>query len=250
MIPKIIHYAWFGSSIPPFVQKRVQSWKEILPDWEFKQWNEDNYDLSKFSFSSKMYSENNLGFVADELRYDVLYEYGGFYLDTDMIIKKNLEPLLNNKVVFGFLYDNSIATGMIGSVPKSVILRDILNVYDGKLFPEITKQLFSMTSNPIVTKILMKEFPNFKTDGSSQILQDGMVIFPKDFFSYPSRNQNANFAEHLFDNTWGTNNQGIYKNGKVFIRKHFPYFFATISAHRGVKSAERDGVPYTGGKHF
>ncbi|WP_252902710.1 glycosyltransferase family 32 protein [Paucilactobacillus hokkaidonensis] len=132
MIPKIIHYAWFGSSIPEKIQLRVEKWKRIMPSWEFKLWNEGNYDLKRFEFSSCMYEKGKYGYVADELRYDVLNKFGGFYLDTDIIIKKDLSVFLNNDMVWGFLYDNSLATGIIGSKPNQRLLSDILEVYSGK----------------------------------------------------------------------------------------------------------------------
>lgn len=69
MIPKIIHYAWFGTKPPAFVEARVQEWREKLPDWEFKFWNDQNFDLSQYAFSEKMFQAGKLGYAADELRY-------------------------------------------------------------------------------------------------------------------------------------------------------------------------------------
>ncbi len=71
MIPKIIHYAWFGTTPPPFIEARVNEWRTQLPDWEFKFWNDKNFDLSKYAFSEKMYQAGELGYAADELRYAV-----------------------------------------------------------------------------------------------------------------------------------------------------------------------------------
>lgn len=243
MIPKIIHYAWFGSELPEKVQLRVNTWKKVMPDWDFKFWNEKNYDLGRFEFSYEMYKQKKLGFVTDELRYDVLNEFGGLYLDTDMIIKKILDSILNHNMVWGFQYDNSLATEIIASQPNQKLLQDILNVYDGSKFPDIHKQLNDMTSNPIITKIFLNEFDAFKTNGVEQLVGSDIMIYPKDYFIYLSRNSDANYAEHLFDNSWGSNSQGIYGEFKLLYKKLFPYSWAKISAKRGITSAEIDGIP-------
>lgn len=145
MIPKIIHYAWFGTTPPPFIEARVNEWRTQLPDWEFKFWNDKNFDLSKYAFSEKMYQAGKLGYAADELRYAVLYQYGGFYLDTDMIVKKDLAPFLNQKMVWGFQYDNSILTSFIGAEPKTPLLAEILDVYAGRKFPDLQDDMQKMT---------------------------------------------------------------------------------------------------------
>ncbi len=243
MIPKRIHFAWFGSPIPTRIQNRIDEWRRMLPDWHFYLWNEENYDLNRFSFSAQMYQQGRYGYVADELRYDVLNRCGGVYLDTDMVLKRNLAPLLNHNMVWGFLYDNSLADGFIASRPNMPILQTILDVYAGERYPDIHADLNAMTSNPIVTKIFMQVFPEFRTNGQTQTLKNDIQIFSKDYFSYPSRRSEANYAEHLFDNSWGAANRGAYGRLKQAMAAYTPYLWAAISARRGIKSAERDGVP-------
>jgi mannosyltransferase OCH1-like enzyme len=94
MIPKIIHYAWFGNPMPNDVKERIEEWKKSLPGWKFILWNESNFDFTNFSFTKKIAENHEWGYVADELRFDVLNKFGGFYLDTDMIIKRDLAPFL------------------------------------------------------------------------------------------------------------------------------------------------------------
>lgn len=101
MIPKIIHYAWVGTTIPRNSVDRINEWESKLPDYKFMYWNEGNYDFSKFKFTREKMKNHQWGYAADELRYDVLYNYGGFYMDTDMIIKKNISDFLNQKMVWG-----------------------------------------------------------------------------------------------------------------------------------------------------
>lgn len=243
MIPKIIHYAWFGSEIPSYIDTRINEWKKVLPEWRFILWNENNFDINRYAFTRQMYKEKKLGYAADELRFDVLYRYGGFYLDVDMLLKKDLTSLLNNKMVWGFQYDNSILTSMIGSEPNQELLSYILDVYEGRRYPELQEQSFLMTSNPFITKILMREYTSFRTNGKYQKISPGIVVYPKDYFTYPSKDKVGNFAEHLFDNSWGSGNQGFYGSFKSRFKHYLPYTWARISASRGVKSAEKDGVP-------
>ena len=178
------------------------------------------------------------------MRYAVLYQYGGFYLDTDMIVKKDLAPFLNQKMVWGFQYDNSILTSFIGAEPKTPLLAEILDVYAGRKFPDLQGDMQKMTSNPVVTKILMRLYPDFRMNGQRQELAPGITVYPRDYFTYASRNSNANYMEHLFDNSWGSANLGMRGRLKHAFKTVFPYLWADISARRGIKSAERDGIPY------
>lgn len=236
MIPKIIHYSWIGTPMPKHVQDRVDEWKRILPDWEFMFWDESNYNFDKFEFTSKKIANKEWGFAADELRYDVINKYGGFYLDTDMIIKKDLSPLLKYNGVWGFMYDNNLLTSFFGSVPNSPILEYILNEYSNK---KNMQDLMNMTSNPFVTNLFLKKFNTLKMDGSLQKVDNNVAIFPRDYFCYPSRNREANFLEHLFDNTWGNSKKGIKGISKLILRAMFPIAYSNLSNKRGVKYSKK-----------
>lgn len=236
MIPKIVHYAWFGSEVPFSIQKRVDNWKLLMPDWKFILWNEDNFDLSRFSFSQEMYKKRKLGFVADELRYYVVNKYGGFYFDTDILVKKNLKTFLNKKTVWGYQYDNSLLTAFFGSEPSQDVFDYILDVYKGKELPKMQNFLYDYTSNPIVTEILKEYYPKFKNNGSFQELEKNSYIYPKDYFAYLSKNKKANFTEHLLDNSWGKERGNMYMMLKKIYKKTFPYCFSNISSYRGKKS--------------
>ncbi|WP_242335266.1 glycosyltransferase family 32 protein [Limosilactobacillus urinaemulieris] len=240
MIPKIIHYAWFGSEKPEQIKNRVNEWKSVLPEWKFICWNENNYDIHKFKFSGDKYDKGQYGYIVDELRYDVLYNYGGFYLDTDEVIKKDLTPLLNNRMVWGFMYDNSISGGLIGSEPQEEFLMYLLDTYAGKINTDIYNKLGNFTSNPIITSIFLRKWSSLKLNGEKQELENGIIIFPKDYFCYLSRNNKANYAQHLFDNSWGVKNKGMYGFMKRKVSSLFPYAFSKISAKRGAKIAEQD----------
>ena len=96
MIPKIIHYCWFGKNpLPPLVEKCIASWKLYCPDYEIICWNEERYDIHQCEFTEQAYQAGKWAFVADYVRLDVLVKYGGIYLDTDVELLKPIDYLLD-----------------------------------------------------------------------------------------------------------------------------------------------------------
>ena len=234
MIPKIIHYAWFGNPMPNDVKERIEEWKKNLPGWKFIFWNENNFDFTNFSFTKKKVENYEWGYAADELRFDVLNKFGGFYLDTDMIIKRDLAPFLNKKLVMGFMYDNSISTSLIGSEPNNEIIQKILDLYADSNYDNLKMNL---TNNPIVTYFLLKNFDNFRLNGKTQNIAPKCMVYSRDYFCYPSKNKNANYAEHLFTNSWnhGRGYSGIKGEVKKVIRNVAPITYGNIANKRGVR---------------
>ena len=94
MIPKKIHYCWFGGNPMPEKDKKcIESWKRYCPDYEIIRWDESNYDVSKNRYMKEAYEEKKWGFVPDYARLDIIYNEGGIYLDTDVELVKNLDDL-------------------------------------------------------------------------------------------------------------------------------------------------------------
>ena len=86
MIPKIIHYCWFGRKpLPELASKCIASWKKFLPDYEIKEWNEDNFDVNQIPYTDQAYKSKKYAFVSDYARFKIMYENGGIYFDTDVI---------------------------------------------------------------------------------------------------------------------------------------------------------------------
>ncbi len=116
MIPKVIHYCWFGKKEKPdIVKKCIKSWNEFLPEYEIIEWNEKNFDINTYLFTKQAYEIGNYAFVSDYVRVYVLYNYGGIYLDTDTEILGSLDPFLKNSSFWGFEEKNYIATSIIGA---------------------------------------------------------------------------------------------------------------------------------------
>lgn len=95
MIPKVIHYCWFGrNSLPPLAEKCIASWRKFLPEYEIKEWNEDNFDVNIIPYTAEAYAAKKYAFVSDYARFWILYHYGGVYFDTDVEVIKPMDDIL------------------------------------------------------------------------------------------------------------------------------------------------------------
>ena len=113
MIPKKIHYCWFGGNpLPLLAQKCIESWKKYLPDYEIIEWNEANYDVHKIPYISQAYKAKKYAFVSDYARVDILNEHGGVYFDTDVEVLKDLSPILAKGPFLGIEAAGAIANGL------------------------------------------------------------------------------------------------------------------------------------------
>lgn len=153
MIPKKIHYCWFGGNNKGnLIEKCIKSWHKYCPDYEIIEWNEQNFDVHQSSFSKKMHSEKKWAFVADYARFVVLEKYGGFYLDTDMELFKSLDNLLSNNLVLGEEEKGIISAGAIGANVNNNYISLCKKYYDEnpnvlKTVPMIMTEIFKSLNN-------------------------------------------------------------------------------------------------------
>lgn len=151
MIPKKIHYCWFGRGEKPELAKKcIESWKKYLPEYEIKEWSEDNFDLDKYPYVREAYDSRKFAFVTDVVRLYALYKEGGVYMDTDVEVLKPLDSILGYKAVSGFESNNRIPTGLIASEQGVKIIADLLSEYDNLHFIRKPGN-FDLTTN--VTRI-------------------------------------------------------------------------------------------------
>lgn len=137
MIPKKIHYCWFGGGkLPNSVKKNIESWRKYCPDYEIIQWNESNFDINSNNFVREAYKAKSWAFVSDYIRLKVVYDIGGIYLDTDVEIIKSPDFLLNNKAYFSVQQkDKNINTGLgFGAEKGAEIVAEMLKEYDNVEF--------------------------------------------------------------------------------------------------------------------
>ena len=113
MIPKIIHYCWFGRNpLPKTAEKCIRSWKKYCPDYEIIRWDESNFDVNCNEYCREMYEQEKWAFLTDYVRLRVVYENGGIYLDTDVEVIKPLDDLLHNSAYMGLETTDKVATGL------------------------------------------------------------------------------------------------------------------------------------------
>ncbi len=143
MIPKNIHYCWFGNNpIPSYLKKYIKSWQEKCPDYIITQWNENNFDVNCNEFVKEAYKSEQWAFVSDYARLKIIYENGGVYLDTDVEILKNFDDLLENKAFFAIQQNGCyVNTGLcFGAEQKHNIVKKIMDIYDVVEFSEANKK--------------------------------------------------------------------------------------------------------------
>lgn len=131
MIPKIIHYCWFGRGEKPELAKKcIDSWQRLCPDFEIREWNEDNCDYLAMPFMAEAYAAKKYAFVSDVMRLLVLEQYGGVYFDTDVEVVRDIAPLMDDEGFIGFENDQYVASGLtIASVPHHPVVQAMIEEY-------------------------------------------------------------------------------------------------------------------------
>ena len=132
MIPKVIHYCWFGhGEKPELARKCIASWKKFCPDYEIIEWNEGNFDVKQNGYTQMCYEEKKYAFRSDYVRLLVVAEYGGIYFDTDVELLKSLDQLLDHEAFFGFETPEYVASGLgFGSIAHGTVIEAMLAEYE------------------------------------------------------------------------------------------------------------------------
>ena len=181
MIPKIIHYCWFGGSpLPELALKCIESWKKYCPDYEIKCWDETNIDINSVDYMREAYEAKAWGFVPDVARLQIIYENGGIYLDTDVEIIKPIDELLQHKAFVGTEDDRFIALGLgFGAEKENPIIKTLLDDYLNRHF-KLEDGNYDKTAAPkIQTKTLLEL--GYVTSNKIQNYDD-ITIFPTEYF--------------------------------------------------------------------
>lgn len=180
MIPKIVHYVWFGGKpYPPKIQKCIDSWQKYLPDYQFIRWDESNFDVDSCDFTREAYRQGKWAFVSDYVRITALAEWGGWYLDTDVELLKSLDPYCSRRMVFG-TDDLGNLTAVYGTEPSSEYWAKVKSVYDSQSFDFRTVKVINAYLEDILASygyIKKNEYQN---------LGNGIEVFPDDYFHVAS----------------------------------------------------------------
>ncbi|MDT8415691.1 MAG: glycosyltransferase [Flavobacteriaceae bacterium] len=211
MIPKIIHYCWFGDKKFNKRQKKcIRTWNEHLFDYEFMLWNEENIDMNH-PFITLAYKHKKWAYISDYVRLQKLYEYGGIYLDTDMYVLKSFNKLLSDCCFFGAQDDKLIAAGIIGSTQGNIFIKNCLNHYNDPN-PKEWKLRFA---NPrVITRVFVENGDYLPEFNDSLQINNVKIYSPKYFYPMPfvidkpfDENflkfaENETYAIHLWDGSW------------------------------------------------
>ena len=210
MIPKIIHYCWFGGSpLPDLAKKCIASWKKYCPDYEIKEWNESNFDLKGCDFVREAYEAKKWAFVSDFARLKIVYEEGGIYLDTDVEMLKTFDALLDDKCFLGEETTGFVATGLgFGAEKHNPIIQELLEMYIGKHF-KLGDGSYDILPCPRKnTEPLYRH--GYKFSGTKIWSMEDIVVYPPEFFcplNYETGElciTDKTFSVHLYNASWRT----------------------------------------------
>ena len=197
MIPKTIHYCWFGNGEKgELIDRCIASWREHMPEYEIIEWNEKNFDIDKYEYTRNVYSQKKWAFVADYARLVILREHGGIYLDTDMFVLKSFDDFLNNELVLGKEDNVHISAGMVAAAPRNVFIGKCLDYYNANTktlitIPRILTQIYNENEN-ILTNVKVFEAKYFYPYTADNI---------KDF-NYKNA-PSESYAVHMWNYSWG-----------------------------------------------
>ena len=206
MIPKIIHFVWVGNNPKPeLVLKCIASWKRYCPDYEIREWgNEDVYKIDN-QYVKQAFENRKYAFVSDYIRLYALNTYGGFYVDTDLEITAPIDKFRDYQFVIGYEIHNNKAFPMsafIACVKNNKIISDLLKEYD--YIPFIVNGVMDQTTNVVrMSKYFSKKY-NLKEPYNGDVmtvLEPLTIIFPSHFFCTPVKDKD-NYAIHYFTGSW------------------------------------------------
>lgn len=187
-IPKVIHYCWFGRNpLPESAVKCIDSWKKFFPDYEIKEWNEDNFDVNIIPYTKEAYEAKKYAFVSDYARMWILYHHGGLYFDTDVEVIKSMDDIVARGPFMGIEVEAKgdeyplVAPGLgLGAEPKMELYKNILDYYAPLHFLSEDGSMNQVTVVKHVTNVLADN--GLKQTNELQEVC-GVWIYPREYFN-------------------------------------------------------------------
>ena len=219
MIPKIIHYCWFGRNpLPQSAIKCINSWKKFFPDYEIKEWNEDNFDVNIIPYTAEAYEAKKYAFVSDYARFWILYHHGGIYFDTDVEVIKPFDDIMARGPFMGIEVDSPndsvaplVAPGLgLGAEAGMPFYKEVLNYY---------QPLHFMTTAVLTAN-------GMKNENSLQEVC-GIWIYPREYFN--PLNDNTGVLDitdntrsiHWYTKTWLPKRSPLKAKLSQWVHRHF-----------------------------
>ncbi|EGC77193.1 glycosyltransferase family 32 protein [Treponema denticola] len=233
MIPKVIHYCWFGGNpLPETALRCIESWKKYCPGYEIKEWNEKNYDVNKITYMSEAYRSKKYAFVSDYVRFDILYKYGGIYFDTDVEVIKPIDKIIEKGAFFGMETVGTVNPGLgIAAFAGDPLYAEILESYEKSSFFKPNGKHDLTTIVERVTGILCKH--GFLKENKIQLVKN-INIYPIDYFNPKDPRTGIisitsnTYTIHHFDASWTTPLRKKYIKYSKFLIPKIGYIITNI----------------------
>lgn len=260
MIPKVIHYCWFGGNpLPDMAVRCIESWKKYCPDYQIVEWNESNFDLDMYDYVKEAYEAKRWAFVSDVARLYALVNCGGIYMDTDVDVIKNLDSLLKYKAVSGFETDTQITTGLMACEAHHPLFEELLREYENAHFIradgtwDLTTNVSRITNSCLKYGLIRNN--SLQTVNGFTLLPSDYLC-PKDYRTGKIRLTDRTMTIHHFNASWHTEEQKyemtLSKNLAVFLPVMTAGYCAkliSVIRYRGIKVAVKETILWIKGKN-
>ena len=195
MIPKIIHYCWFGGKpLPELAQKCIASWKKFLPEYTIKRWDETTFDINSNEYVKEAYENKKFAFVTDYVRLFVMHKYGGIYMDTDVEVRQKLDRFLTHHAFSGFESYHDVPTGIMASEKGFLGMKRLLEYYDKAHFIKPDGTMDLTTNVVIITDYYEKR--GLKRNNTYQEIE-GFAFYPRTFFC-PNKDDLNSYKDDIY----------------------------------------------------
>lgn len=209
MIPRIIHYCWFGGNpLPQSAQRCIASWRKFMPDCEIREWNEQNFDVNAHPYTRAAYAAGKYAFVSDFARYKILEEWGGIYFDTDVEAVAPIDDMLKLGAFMGLedAQPPTVSSGLVMAVEAHhPITQEMLDFYDAQTKDDSTAMLDTGIVVSGMTEIFIRH--GFVRENRYQEVA-GVALYPSEYFD-PMDNATGRIKQtpntrtiHRYDRTW------------------------------------------------
>lgn len=225
MIPKKIHYVWVGGTKKPAdIRRCMATWKKHLSDYEFIEWNESNFDIESHPFTKSAYTAKKWAYVSDYIRAYAIYNEGGIYLDTDVLILDDFEKFLDDRAFVGYENPDYPFTAVFGAEKGHPLLKSMLDYYEGREFEFDSNDQMKVVNTKSVSDILVQDY-GCELGNKRQTLREGIEVYTEDILCNPSENSTS---IHVFTGTW-------MDGKKPLVRKINKYLKLRVTTKRRAK---------------
>lgn len=249
MIPKIIHYCWFGGNpLPELAQRCIASWRKFLPEYKIREWNESNFDVNVIPYTAEAYRLQKYAFVSDYARFWILYRYGGIYFDTDVEVIRPMDDIIDRGNFMGFEQDPDgentpgkyaprycfgVNPGIgFGIIKEHPFLKQMLDLYATLSFQPVPENIaWYKTIVAYTTEELCRS--GLRSVKGIQNVR-GINIYPRAYFSpinvitSKCTITEQTYSIHRFTSTWSENKS---RNIKDYLRHYLPEWVFYLVNH-------------------